>query len=95
VKIRGTCKACGRDFLAEQVIASGGTCPWDGTPFAPDYALILVEALRVAETAGSQLERALESIADVHPTFRLDASSVTRNINGSLDRLSKNLIRQG
>jgi len=95
VKIRGTCKVCGRDFLVEQVIASGGTCPWDGTVFAPDYALFLVEALRAAEASGSRLERALEEIADIHPEFRLDPSSVTGSINASLERLSKNLIRQG
>lgn len=95
MKIRGTCNVCGRDFFAEQVIASGGSCPWDGTPFAPDYALLLIEALRTAEASGSRLERALEEIADIHPEFRLDPSSVTRDINGSLDRLSKNLIRQG
>jgi hypothetical protein len=95
VKIRGTCKVCDREFLAEQVIESGGSCPWDGTPFAPDYAVTLVEALRDAETAGSQLERALGAIADVQPLFRLDPSSVTGNITASLERLSMNLIRQG
>jgi hypothetical protein len=95
VKIRGTCNVCGRDFLVEQVIDSGGECPWDGTPFAPDYAVTLVEALRDAEAAGSQLERALEAVADLHPRFRLHATSVVGNITASLERLSTNLIRQG
>ena len=95
MKIRGTCTVCARDFLAEQVVGSGGVCPWDGTPFSPDYALTLVEALRGAEAAGSQLERALEAIADVRPLFRLDAASVTRDISASLERLNANLIRHG
>ena len=47
MKIRGTCKRDGRDFMVEQVIASGGACPWDGEPFQPDYAVTLVNALGV------------------------------------------------
>ena len=95
MKIRGTCNSCGRDFLIEQVIDSGGRCPWDGTPFAPDYAVTLVEALREAEAAGSRLERALEALADLHPRFRLHPSSVVGDITANVERLSSNLIRQG
>ena len=95
MKIRGTCDSCGRDFLVEQVIDSGGECPWDGTPFAPDYAVTLVDALRDAEAAGSRLQRALETVADLHPRFRLHPSSVVADITASLERLSTNLIRQG
>jgi hypothetical protein len=59
VKIKGTCKRDGRDFLAEQVIGLGGECPWDGEPFNADYAAVLVESLRAAERVGTELERAL------------------------------------
>jgi len=95
VRIKGTCKRCGREFLADQVIENGGLCPWDGQPFAPDYALVLVQALRTAQENGSRLERALEAIADVHPEFTLDASSVVGDQTASITRLERNAIKQG
>jgi len=64
VKIKGTCKRCGRDIFAEQIIAAGGACPWDGEPFQSDYAVTLVNALREAEEAGSKLEQTLEQVAE-------------------------------
>jgi hypothetical protein len=95
VKIRGTCKRCGRDFFFEQAIATGGRCPWDGAPFNPDYAVVLVESMRAAEKAGSLLEQALEDIAALRPSFTIDASSVTGTAQASIARLTKNLITQG
>ena len=95
MKIKGTCKRCGRDIFAEQVIAAGGTCPWDGEPFNPDYAVVLVEALQAAEDAGKRLEQALEDIAALQPAFTIDGSSVTGGIQASIAQLSKNLIKQG
>ena len=95
MKIRGTCKRDGRDFLAEQVIARGGACPWDGEPFQPDYAVTLVNALRDAEEAGTRLEQALETVADLRPEFTLQASSVIGHLQTQLARLDQNLIRQG
>ncbi|HLB39807.1 MAG TPA: hypothetical protein VJM84_05080 [Actinomycetota bacterium] len=95
MKIKASCKRCGRDFFAEQTIAAGGTCPWDGEPFNPDYAVVLVEALRTAEEAGSVLERALEDVAALQPAFTIDPASVTDGVRASVAQLSKNLIRQG
>jgi hypothetical protein len=95
VKIKGTCKRDGRDFLAEQVVAAGGECPWDGQPFNADYAVVLVEALREAEVAGNALERALETVADLRPAFTLDETSVIGDIKVSLARLRQNLVTQG
>jgi hypothetical protein len=95
VKIRGTCKRDGRDFMVEQVIASGGACPWDGEPFQPDYAVTLVNALRDAEEAGSRLEQALETVADLRPEFILRSDSVIGHVQTQLARLQKNLITQG
>ena len=95
MKIKGTCKRCGREFLADQVIENGGRCPWDGLPFSPDYAIVLIDALREAQEAGTTLERALEAVADIHPEFTLDAPSVTGQISSSLARLPQNLITQG
>ena len=55
MKIKGTCKRDGREFLVEQVVAAGGRCPWDGEPFEADYAVVLVDALRDAEEAPTAL----------------------------------------
>jgi hypothetical protein len=95
VKIKGTCRRCGRDVFAEQIIASGGRCPWDGEPFNPNYAMVLVDALHAAEEAGTALELALEQVASLQPAFTIDKESVTGGLSGSIAQLSKNLITQG
>lgn len=87
MKIRGTCRRCGRDFLVEQVVGSGGRCPWDGQPFQADYAVVLVDALQQAESAGSTLENALEKIADMDPAFVLDVGSVLTRLREQIERL--------
>jgi hypothetical protein len=89
VKIKGTCRRCGREFLVEQVLENGGLCPWDGKPFQVDYAVVLVDALREADDAGNTLENALEKIADLEPEFVLDAGSIVEEIRGHLDRLER------
>jgi len=95
VKIKGTCKRDGREFLAEQVIEAGGECPWDGQPFNADYAVVLVDALREAEVAGSAFERALLTIADLDPAFTLDETSILGDVKVSLAKLRQNLVTQG
>ena len=87
MKIKGTCRHCGREVLVEQVLENGGKCPWDGRPFEPDYAVVLVDALRDAEAAGNTLENALEKIADIGPEFVLDADSVLGEVRAHLERL--------
>ena len=95
MRIKGTCKRCGREFLADQVIDDGGRCPWDGEPFTADYALVLVDALRAAQMFGTRLERALEKIADIHPAFTLDRDSVLGALDRSIASLEQNLVRHG
>ncbi|MGZ8618835.1 MAG: hypothetical protein ACXWYE_02935 [Actinomycetota bacterium] len=95
MKIKGTCKRDGREFMVEQLVASGGECPWDGEPFQSDYAVTLVNALREAEEAGSKLEQALEQVADLRPEFTLQAGSVLGSLKTSIERLEQNLIVQG
>ena len=95
MKIKGTCRRDGRDFMVEQVIEGGGRCPWDGEPFQADYAVTLVNALRDAEEAGSKLEEALEQVADLGPEFMLEDASVLASIQRSLERISANLVKQG
>ena len=89
MKIKGTCAYCGREFLAEQIIESGGRCPWDGRSLQPDYAVVLVDALREAEASGNTLENALEKIADVEPMMALDPASVLTTIREHLERLER------
>ena len=89
MKIKGTCRRDGREFLADQAIASGGKCPWDGEPFNADYAVTLVDALRDAQAAGNTLENALEKIADMQPDFVLDPESVIAQVREYLERLER------
>jgi hypothetical protein len=95
VKIKGTCKRDGREFFVEQVVGLGGECPWDGQPFNADYAAVLVESLRAAERLGSELERALERVASLHPAFTLDEESVLGELRNQLGRFHRSLVRQG
>lgn len=95
MKIKATCKRCGRDVMAEQVIAAGGECPWDGEPFSADYAVTLVNALRDAEEAGTRLEDAFGQVAALAPAFTVDEASVVGSLGASLARLRQNLVRQG
>jgi hypothetical protein len=95
LKIKGTCKRCGREFFFEQAVAAGGRCPWDGEPFNADYAVVLIESMRAAQEAGSALEEALEDIAALRPAFTVEASSVTATVAEAIARLSKNMITQG
>jgi hypothetical protein len=89
VKIKGTCRRCGREFLVEQVLRNGGECPWDGKPFQSDYAVTLVDALRDAEQAGNTLESALERTADLEPEFVLDLETVLGTIRSHLERIER------
>lgn len=93
MKIKGTCRRCGREFLAEQVVASGGACPWDGEPLQADYAVTLVDSLREAEELGSGLEEALQRIADLHPAFVLDGESVIGGLRTQLERTEEAVSR--
>ena len=95
IRAQGTCTRGGRDVCAAQIGAAGGACPWDGEPFNPDYAVVLVEALREAEVAGSRLESAMEEIAALRPAFTIEADSVLGKLRASIAELSKNLITQG
>ena len=87
MKIRGTCRRCGRDFLVQQVLESQGHCPWCGQPFQPQYTAVLVEALEQAEAAGNSLENALEKLAGMDPAMVIDEESVLGEATAHLERL--------
>jgi hypothetical protein len=89
VKIRVIHTVCDREVLVQQILDTGGHCPWDGKAFNKDYTAVLAEALEAAEGAGSRLENALEKIAGMGPSFVFDAASVLEEMEGSIDRLTE------
>ena len=95
MKIEGTCRACGRDVAGDQMVQGGAVCPWCGTPFSPDYAVTFVNAIREAQEAGTRLERALETLADLAPDIRLEESSILGDVRRHLGRIARPAIRQG
>ncbi|MFN2543292.1 MAG: hypothetical protein ABR600_01805 [Actinomycetota bacterium] len=89
MKIKGTCRACNREFLIQQVVESQGHCPWCGTPFQPEYTAVLVDALELAEAAGNTLESAMEKIAGMRPGFVLDEDTVLAATEAYLQEIRK------
>jgi hypothetical protein len=89
VKLKVIHDLCGREVLVRQILEAQGHCPWDGKAFNRDYTAILAEALEQAESAGSVLENALEKIAGMEPTFRLDPRAILDALQPHLDALSR------
>jgi len=85
VKIKLFHPVCGREILAQQVLQTGGHCPWDGKPFNKDYTAVLAEALETAESAGGVLENALEKIAGMDPAFIIENESVLGEMQGLIE----------
>jgi hypothetical protein len=87
VKIKGIHTVCGREVLVQQIVESGGHCPWDGQPFNNDYTAMLAEALLRAEIGGSALVEALEAIADLHGDLQIVDESVLAEPAKVLERI--------
>ena len=85
MKIRGTCQNCGRDFLSQQVMESGGHCWNCGKPYQPHYTAVFVEAVAQAEIAGSALEAALEKLAGMEAAVVLDEDTVIAPLKAHLE----------
>jgi hypothetical protein len=63
MKIVATCSSCQRNLLLSQLAEDPqitGRCPWCGFLLAPQYTALLVDTIRRAEAAGSELTGALE-----------------------------------
>ena len=84
MKIRGTCLNCGRDFLIQQVLASGGHCWNCGKPYQPHYTALLAESMQQIEIAGTALEGALERMAGMDPALVLDEDTLLGPITAHL-----------
>ena len=93
MKIKGTCMRCGREFLAQQVVESGGHCPWCGQAFNRDYTGNLVIALGEAERAGNALEGALEQLGGMELAMQLDEESVLGPIRSPVRTARRHRVR--
>lgn len=89
MKIKVFHTLCGREVLLQQILQTGGHCPWDGKPFSKDYTAVLAEALEAAESAGNVLENALEKIAGMDPDMTIDRDSVLGQIQVYIDSLGQ------
>jgi hypothetical protein len=87
VKLKLVHNLCGREVLVQQVLDTGGHCPWDGKPFNKDYTAVLAEALEAAENAGSLLDNALEKIAGMEPAFVIERETIIDPLVEQLERL--------
>ena len=94
MKIKLHHEVCGREVLVQQVLQTGGHCPWDGKPFNKDYTAVLAEALETAESAGNVLENALEKVAGMDPAFTIDPESVLGVIRAHIDALAERRNRE-
>ena len=89
MKIKLYHTVCGREVLVQQVLQTGGHCPWDGKPFNKDYTALLAETLQTAESAGDVLENALEKINGMDPEFVIDSDAVLGDIRLQIDSLNE------
>jgi hypothetical protein len=77
MRIIAVCSNCQRDLLPSQLVEGSqitGRCPWCGTLLAPRYPLLLADAVRRAERAGAELDRALEQFSQGWPGSRFGPS---------------------
>jgi hypothetical protein len=88
VKIRLYHNVCQRDLLVQQIVDSGGHCPWDGTAFTSEYTAIITEALQTVETAGTVLRDSLETIAGVEPNLEIYPQTILGPLQAQLDAIS-------
>lgn len=86
MKVKVVHDECGREILVQQLLETGGHCPWDGKPLHRDYTAFLVEALETAQSAGTVLESALDEIEGMRGAFVLDRESILGPLREQLDR---------
>ena len=96
MKIKGTDKRTGREFLVEQVIENGGGSPV-GRP-AVQRRLRRHAGERAARRRGGRHEARgwrSQAIADLRPDFTLTRTRSSGRCRSTLDRLEQNLVQQG
>lgn len=95
MKIKVFHTECGREVLVQQILQTGGHCPWDGKSFSKDYTAVLAEALETAESAGNVLENAMEKIVGMDPAFTIDPRSVLGEMQTQIDSLNERRKSRG
>lgn len=94
MKIKGTCRNCGRDMLVQQIVDAGGHCPWCGRAFNRDYTSILVKSLQQAEESGDRFQDALEQIAEIEDLgLSLDPESMVAPLREALRTMRRRRAR--
>ena len=79
MRIMAVCNNCQRDLLLSQLVEGPqitGRCPWCGTLLAPHYTLLLADAVRRAERAGTELVRALAQLGEGWARLQIRPESV-------------------
>ena len=90
MKIRATCRNCGRELFPQQLVDSGGHCPWCGRAFNKDYTASLVRSLLEADAAGAQLQDSLEQVAGMEePGLDIDEESVLQPLREALTSIRR------
>jgi hypothetical protein len=85
MRIMAVCNNCQRDLLLSQLVEGPeitGRCPWCGTLLAPHYTLLLADAVRRAEHAGTELVRALAQLGEGWAMLQIRPESVLDPIRG-------------
>lgn len=94
MKIKGTCLNCGRDVLVQQIVDSGGHCPWCAQAFHKDYTSMIVRALVQAEEAGDRFQDALQALAEIEGLgLSLDVESIVGSVREALRTMRKHRAR--
>ena len=94
MKIKGSCLNCGREVLVQQIVDSGGHCPWCGQAFHKDYTTMIVRALQQAEEAGDRFQDALEALAEIDGLgLSLDVESIVGSIREALRAMRRHRAR--
>jgi uncharacterized paraquat-inducible protein A len=87
LSVQAWCGRCGESFPLVEVVDSGtpGHCPRCGVALAPEYAAVLVSAVRQVLAAAAVLEQSGAQLADVAPLLHIDRRALAEELEGSLD----------
>ena len=81
------CGRCGESFALLEVVESSAPahCPRCGVALAPEYAAVLVSAVRQVVAAAAALDAAGSQLADIAPLLHIDRRALAEGLESSLD----------
>jgi hypothetical protein len=87
LSVEAWCGRCGESFPLLEVVDSGtpGHCPRCGVALAPEYAAVMVSAVRQVIAAAAVLQQSGAQLADVAPLLHIDRRALAEELEGSLD----------